>query len=81
MLKQGAGGVAGLLLRDAVEEWSLVEFDFQRVLHIDLDRERHTLSWRHFRVLLGGLLSVEDSLVGRRFRPEPDKPGTEETYD
>lgn len=72
MLNTDADDAEGIPLVSILDQWVLLEFDFQRILGIRLEQERRTLSWRAFINYAAGLFGVSDSLVRNHFRPDPE---------
>lgn len=71
-----------MLYTDLLEQWPLVEYDFQAALGIDLRDCFRTMPWRRFTTLVAGLLCGE-TLLNAQFRPppEPTAPEGAATFD
>ena len=58
-----------------LEQWAVLEFAWHAAFHERLASVWPDLSWREFRVMVGGLL-VDDTLLAAQFTntptPEPD---------
>lgn len=67
---------------DVLEQWKLLKFSFQSVLHIDLEEVWHVKSWRWFTDCVHGLLS-NDTPLSRHFKPddEPQPPNNVMGFD
>lgn len=64
--------------RDLLEQWPLVEADFQEVYGVDLNTPGllQGRSWRWLKVRLYGLLSAECRTARHFAPPEPKQPST-----
>ena len=51
-----------ITLTEVFEQWALVEFSFESVLHIDLSEVWVSKSWRWFKTRLQGLLTTASPL-------------------
>lgn len=66
------GQGAGIPVLTLLEQWELIELDFSTVWGIRLATT--PMTWREFKIRLGGLLSCEDSRLSRHFSPSPNDP-------
>jgi hypothetical protein len=60
-----------------IEQWVLIEWDFQHTLQLDAEQAIFARSWRWFSVRVAGLLSTRGTALNAYFHPPDDEKQTE----